>query len=332
VLGKTNLSEFAFSGLGLNPHFGTPVQQAPGTGQAHLVGGSSSGAAAALRAGIGCVALASDTSGSVRVPAAWSGLVGWRPSQARYPLDGVAALAPSLDTVGLIASSVADLLPVDAVLRGASLELPHTELTFVLAANLCGDTVQRAVRDNCLRFMARLANAGFACEEARVVALDQVTDAFATHGTLVAAEAAHELRAFCEPALAQHIDPFVQRRRDSAREMRAHDLIALQQLRRRLLDQLAATPPGVIHVFPATPTTAPALAALRTPEQIAQANARALSHTMPCSFLDMPGIALPSGHDDAGLPTGVLLCCPSGRDALLLSVARRLEALALFNS
>ncbi|MES2937732.1 MAG: amidase family protein [Pseudomonadota bacterium] len=331
VLGKTSLSEFAFSGLGLNPHFGTPVQRAPRTGATHLVGGSSSGAAAALRAGIGCVALGSDTSGSVRVPAAWSGLVGWRPSQARYPLDGVALLAPSLDTVGVLASSVADVLAMDAVLHGEQPQLADTAPTFVFAANLCGGKVQHEVRDNCARFMARVADAGFACEEARVVALEQVMDAFAAHGTLVAAEAAHELRAFTEPAVARHVDPFVQRRLAAAREMRAHDLIALQQLRHRLLQEAASVPQDVIYVFPTTPATAPALAALHTPERIAAANASALSHTMPCSFLDMPGIALPSGHDGAGLPTSVLLCCPRGRDALLLSAARRLEALALFN-
>lgn len=329
LLGKTNLSEFAFSGLGLNPHQGTPVQWAA-SGAPHLLGGSSCGAAGALRRGLGLAALATDTSGSVRVPAAWSGLVGWRPSQARYPRAGMAALAPSLDTPGLLAHSVADVRIVDAVLhaRPAAPAAPST--TFVLVDALCGTSVQPAVRDNCLRFMDRLANAGQRCARARWDAFDTIAQAFARHGTLVAAEAAHTLAAFAGAPLVEQLDPFVRERLRAARALPADSRAALLALRAQLLQAQAGEAYGTVYVFPTVPVTAPALADVQSVAQCSAANAEALRHTMPGSFLDMPGIALPSGVDEAGLPTSVLLSCRQGADDLLLAAAEQLERLQLF--
>jgi aspartyl-tRNA(Asn)/glutamyl-tRNA(Gln) amidotransferase subunit A len=116
-LGKTNLSEFAYSGLGLNPGFGTPVNPRLGA-RARAPGGSSSGAALAVVQGCGPLAMGTDTAGSVRIPAAFNGLVGYRASSGRYPMQGVFALAPSLDTLGPLALSVADCMALDRVLRG----------------------------------------------------------------------------------------------------------------------------------------------------------------------------------------------------------------------
>ncbi|HSV54824.1 MAG TPA: amidase family protein [Burkholderiaceae bacterium] len=330
-LGKTNLSEFAFSGLGLNPHFGTPLQKAHRTGALHLVGGSSSGAAAAMRLGIGCVALGTDTSGSIRVPAAWSGLVGFRPSQGRYPVAGVAALAPSLDTVGIIAATVADVLCVDAVLQGDARTKPFAaqQPHFILVDQLCGPQVQASVRDNCLRLMRRLSNAGMACEQRHVESFDIVAQAFALHGTLVAAEAGHTLARYTTPESLAQLDPFVRHRLMAARAAPARDRLALLQLREAMLKRRAAAPANAIYVFPTTPASAPALSSVQTLDRITAANSAALRHTMPGSFLDMPGIAVPSGCDEAGLPTSVLLSCPRGGDAMLLAVARKLELLEI---
>lgn len=324
IVGKTNLSEFAFSGLGLNPHFGTPLQQAPKTGQAHLVGGSSSGAASALRHGIGCVALGTDTSGSIRVPAAWSGLVGFRPSLRRYSSEGVARLAPSLDTVGVLAQNVVDVCAVDRVLNDGA-RAHHSDVHFVLVENFCGTDVQDEVRNNVCTVMSRLSDAGFRCERLRSETFDRVAEAFRRYGTLVAAEAAHELEPWLHDDAASMLDPFVLHRLREARAMPAHSLVALLQLRTALLHEIADEPTGRVYVFPTVPHTAPALASMDTLKAQMEANRDALRHTMPGSFLDMPGIALPSGHDEAGLPTSVLLSCSRGNDELLLAVALQLE-------
>jgi aspartyl-tRNA(Asn)/glutamyl-tRNA(Gln) amidotransferase subunit A len=323
-LGKTNLSEFAFSGLGLNPHFGTPTQAAPRTGRLHLAGGSSSGAAAAVKAGLGRMALGTDTSGSVRVPAAWCGLVGYRPTQQRYPREGVARLAPSLDTVGVIAGSVADVLAVDAVLAPQGAASAHSAPPrIMLADNFLRADCATAVRGAMERFALRLRAAGFAVVRRHLPVLDAVRDAFEQHGTLVAAEAALELGRFVQD---ERLDPFVRWRLQQAFALPAGSRGALLALRPMLMARLAAEAQGDIVLLPTTPCTAPAVDDLKSLESIARANAQALRHTMPCSFLDMPGITLPCGHDGDGLPIGALLTCASGGDARLLSLAAELEA------
>lgn len=284
-----------------------------------------------MRLGIGCVALGTDTSGSIRVPASYSGLVGFRPSKDRYPNTGVARLAPSLDTVGIIATTVSDVVLVDAVLCDGIAAVAQTlEPKFVLVDNFCTNQVQSEVRQNCLRLMDKLSDAGLPCERQHFEVFDAVARAFENHGTLVAAEAGHELERYSAPEQMQRMDPFVHQRLVAARAMSAHQLAALLQIRKSLTQSFALLPANLVFIFPTTPTTAPALSGLHSLTQIVAANSAALRHTMPASFLDMPGIAMPSGIDEAGLPTGVLLSSRRGNDQMLLSIAEQLEAQNFF--
>jgi aspartyl-tRNA(Asn)/glutamyl-tRNA(Gln) amidotransferase subunit A len=116
-VGKTNLSEFAFSGLGLNPHFGTPTADFHAAAP-RAPGGSSSGSAIAVQRGLVTAAIGTDTAGSIRVPAAFNGLVGFRASTGRYDMDGVHPLAVTLDSLGPIARTVEDCVLVDGAMRG----------------------------------------------------------------------------------------------------------------------------------------------------------------------------------------------------------------------
>ena len=118
-LGKVNLSEFAYSGLGLNPHFGTPRN--PFDAKIHRApGGSSSGSAVAVAAGLAPVSIGTDTGGSVRVPAAFNGLVGFKTAEGSIDKTGVFALSPTLDTVGPLARTVEDCLLLYSALRGGT--------------------------------------------------------------------------------------------------------------------------------------------------------------------------------------------------------------------
>src|ERR1700722_13382547 len=115
VIGRTNMTEFAFSGIGINPHYGTPKstwQRHVG----HVPGGSSSGAAVSVADGMAYGALGTDTGGSCRIPAAYNGIVGFKPTQRRVPLDGGVPLSFSLDSFGPLARSVACCAVLDAVL------------------------------------------------------------------------------------------------------------------------------------------------------------------------------------------------------------------------
>ena len=117
IVGRTNMTEFAFSGLGLNPHFGTPKNPWD-RATARIPGGSSSGAAVSVTDGMAVVGIGSDTGGSVRIPSALCGLTGFKPTQRRVPNEGVLPLSTSLDSLGPLAASVRCCALVDAVLAG----------------------------------------------------------------------------------------------------------------------------------------------------------------------------------------------------------------------
>ena len=118
IIGKTNMTEFAYSGVGLNPHFGTPANPYTRASVRRIPGGSSSGAAVAVADGMADIGLGTDTGGSVRIPAALCGLVGWKPTARRISRQGVWPLAPSLDSVGVIAKEVRACVNADSVLTG----------------------------------------------------------------------------------------------------------------------------------------------------------------------------------------------------------------------
>jgi aspartyl-tRNA(Asn)/glutamyl-tRNA(Gln) amidotransferase subunit A len=163
ALGKTNLSEFAFSALGLNPHFGTPRNpRDPVTPR--VAGGSSSGAAVAVAGGLAPCAIGSDTGGSIRAPASFCGIVGFKTSEGRIDKQGVFPLSRTLDTIGPMAHTVEDCVLIDMALRGQSstsvrpINLSGVE--FVVPDKSGIDDVQPEVGANLETTMKRLAAAG----------------------------------------------------------------------------------------------------------------------------------------------------------------------------
>src|SRR5271155_3495305 len=163
ALGKTNLSEFAFSALGLNPHFGTPRNpRDPATPR--IAGGSSSGSAVAVAAGLAPCAIGSDTGGSIRAPASFCGIVGFKTSEGRIDKRGVFPLSRTLDTIGPLARTVEDCVLIDMALRGQSgapvrpLDLNGVE--FVVPDKTGIDDLDAAVAANLEAAMKRLAAAG----------------------------------------------------------------------------------------------------------------------------------------------------------------------------
>lgn len=330
-VGKTNLSEFAFSGLGVNPHFGTPRNPALPMGDDRVCGGSSSGAAAAVALGLCDIAVGTDTSGSVRVPASFTGLAGFRASAGRYPTAGLWTLSPTLDTIGLLARRVDAIAEADAVLAMAPPREPdvggEAPLFVIDAAGPPGVEVAPAVLAALSRFAERLRDAGHAVAWASHGHVQAVHALFARHGALAAHEVLQTLGGWLAPATAGRLDPRIRERLQQARDtLDPAAAPLLREARRTHIGQLAAqTPRHTVFVGPTTPRTAPGLAEATHAETFHTANRLALSMTMPGSLLDMPGLALPSGVDERGAPTSVLLSVPQGRDAFLLSVGCRLE-------
>ncbi len=332
-LGKVNLSEFAFSGLGLNPHFGTP-QHPLSPGLSRTPGGSSSGSAAAVSGGLVAVGMGTDTGGSLRVPAAFQGLVGFQPSVARYDQRGVYPLSRSLDTIGPIAHSVRDCITVDAALRGRAgwgddslAALPLAQLHLLVPANVVLDQAEPEVRPRFERAIEGLRAAGARVEIEPVAIFDRILDLSAEHGTLAAAEGYHWHRERVDGPYADRFDRRVLARLQRGRHMTASDLLAIQQARvewqAAFLVQLGKRVllmPTVVHV-------APECAALEADDELFhRINLRTLRNTMLGNFLGLCGMSLPMGLGRDGLPLGALLQCPPHQDEVLLSAALTVEA------
>jgi aspartyl-tRNA(Asn)/glutamyl-tRNA(Gln) amidotransferase subunit A len=323
-IGKTNLSELAFSGLGLNPHFGTPPNP---RGPERAPGGSSSGSAVAVAAGIVPVAIGTDTSGSIRVPAAFCGICGFKPSAERVHRRGVFPLAPTLDSVGPLALSVRDLVALDAALRGV---VPRDAVEdgaprFVVPAGELVDDVEPAVAAAFAAAIAALDAAGVAVERRPIPALDAARAAFVTHGSLVAHEAWRTHAALLDGPDAERLDPVVLRRLRDGRALAATGRDALLAERTRLQAALRDQLGDALLLVPTTPIVAPPLAPIeRDVERFLATNARALRTTMPASYLDMPGVALPLPAD--GPPASLLVTGASGDDDRVLAAAQAIEA------
>ena len=330
-LGKTNLVEFAYSGIGLNPHFGTP-RNPHDAKVARVPGGSSSGSAVAVAAGAAPVAIGTDTAGSIRVPAAFNGLVGFKSSGRRYPQDGVFPLSRTLDSLGPLARSVEDCIALDAIFSGRSEpEIAPADLAaqrFVVDEGVLHDArVEPGVRANLEAAVDALRRTGARVEHRRVEALHEVLGLIERLGWLAAPEALVVHEALLASPDAERLDPRVRKRLDLARAFPASDYIKLLWARERLMAHVRQELDGAVVVLPTVAHVAPELAPLeRDMDLFFKVNFATLRLTMVGSFLDMPGVALPTGHDAAGLPTSFLLSVPSGEDARVLAIARAVEA------
>src|SRR5947209_2975274 len=167
VIGRTNMTEFAYSGIGINPHYGTPKSTWQ-RGIGHVPGGSSSGGAVAVADGMAHGALGTDTGGSCRIPAAWNGIVGFKPTQRRVPLDGAVPLSSTLDSIGPLARSVACCATMDAVLAGGSFEAlqprPVRGMRLAVPTTLVLDEADDAVVQAFERALQSLSRAGATIE------------------------------------------------------------------------------------------------------------------------------------------------------------------------
>ena len=329
VLGRTNMVEFAFSGLGVNPHHGTP--RSPwdrATGR--LPGGSSSGAAVAVAEGMGLASLGSDTGGSCRVPAALCGIVGYKPTARRVPLEGVLPLSFSLDSIGPLANTVGCCAVLHGLMAGAeSAEPPAAPplatLSFgVPEGTFLSDGVEPAVAQAFEAALSRLAAAGariirFALPELAEIPLANATGGFA------AAEAYAWHRGLMETHGVDY-DPRIIARIRRGAAMGAADYIALQRDRARIIAAVAArTAPFDAVLCPTTALTPPPIAAVDDEAEYNRINLLLLRNTAAFNFLDRCSISLPC-HARGEAPVGLMLTGAHDRDAALFAAATAVEA------
>jgi aspartyl-tRNA(Asn)/glutamyl-tRNA(Gln) amidotransferase subunit A len=329
TLGKLNLTEFAYSGLGLNPHFGTPRN--PHDDQtARIPGGSSSGSGVAVPAGLAPCTIGTDTGGSVRIPASFNGLVGYKSSEGRIDRTGVFLLSRTHDTAGPLARTVEDCIVLDRALRGDPVSsVQPSELSgqrLIIPDAVVLDDLDEAVARNFERAVRDLERAGMRVETGLSDVMAQAAGLIADHGTIVGAEAYERHRSLVDSPDCARIDSRVVDRIMIGRGMSEADVTALRDGRAWLIKTVAALEDGVI-AMPTTAMTAPEIAPLQADNDFFhRTNLKALRNTSLGNFLDMPGLAMPSGTDSKGLPTSILISVPSGQDERLFRAGLAIEA------
>jgi aspartyl-tRNA(Asn)/glutamyl-tRNA(Gln) amidotransferase subunit A len=324
-IGRTNMVEFAFGGVGLNPHYGTPKNPFDRkTGR--VPGGSSSGAAVAQADGMCVMALGSDTRGSVRGPAALCGLVGWKPTSARVPREGAFPLSFTLDSVGPLANSVACAAAYDAVLAGESGKEIHLEtkgLRLLLPRSSALEDLDKEVQAAFDGAMDRLSKAGAAITGRPVPAFDRQAEYFKSGG-YAGAEAYHIHRVHQE-RLGEY-DPRVGKRILLGQSLSASDYLALGDLRAAYIREVEAlAAPFDAIVMPTVPCIAPTIAqADASDEDYFRWNGRILRNNGLINFLDGCAASLPC-HEPGSAPVGFMVCGIAGTDRHTLAAAAAIE-------
>jgi aspartyl-tRNA(Asn)/glutamyl-tRNA(Gln) amidotransferase subunit A len=326
IIGRTNMTEFAFSGVGINPHYGTPGNPYD---RSLIPGGSSAGAPVSVADGMAAVAIGTDTGGSVRIPAALCGLVGFKPTQYRLPRDGAVPLSTTLDSIGPIGVSVACCALTDAVMAGEPAEVPAAiapdGLRLGIPQTVMLDDLETPVAAAFERALAALARAGARIVELPLEMLGDnarinikgglpVAEAFAWHEKLI------ERRG-------QDYDPRIRTRIARGREMTAAEYIRMVNERADFIRRFdAETQAFDALIMPTVPLTAPPMAAFARDEDYFRLNTRLLRNTAIINFLDRCALTVPI-ETPGTAPVGLMVVGRHGEDRRLLAIGGGIETL-----
>ncbi len=326
-MGRTNMTEFAYSGVGLNPHYGTP-KSVWDRETGRIPGGSSSGAAVSVIDGMAALGIGTDTGGSCRIPAAFNRVVGYKPSTGRVPKNGVFPLSETLDAPGPFARTVECCATADALMAedwdGQIAEVPLSSLRLGALKTMVCDDLDEHVAGVFEAALGALSSGGASVVDAEFAPLTQLPEINAKGG-IAAAEAfsVHHAR------MATNGDEYDQRVRTrvgSGSIITAQELIAIHQRRAKMMAEgHAAMAAFDAWVMPTVPNVPYPIAEVDIEENYGPLNLRCLRNTFVGNFLHTCAISLPIGAPD-GPPVGLMLMMPAGNDERLFSIAASVEA------
>ncbi|MCW5726352.1 amidase family protein [Parvibaculum sp.] len=329
-LGKTTMTELAFSGLGINPNFGTPAN-AHDEHVERVPGGSSAGAGVSVARGLAAAAIGTDTGGSVRIPAAWNGLVGLKTTAGRLPLTGSVSLSPTFDTVGPLAKTVEDAAALLALLEGkqahALQPFDLSRAVFWLPGGIAWSELDEGVATALEAAIRRLVHAGAKIVEHKLPELDEIDAlAWAPGSSRLVAEA-HAQWGEMLAANKEDIYPPVYDRVMAGAALTASGIVAADLKRAEIRARYLAATAGVDAVLqPAVAISPPPIAALEAGgEPYFRANRMALRNATIGNQLGLCAITLPAGYDKLGLPVGLMLQSHPFTEERLLGLALAIE-------
>ena len=325
LIGRTTMTEFAYSGIGINPHYGTPLN-AYDRKTGRVPGGSTSGGAISVTDDMAAAALGTDTGGSLRIPPAFNGLIGFKPTAKRVSLKGAVPLSFSLDSIGPIGRTVSCCAIIDSVISGeregepVPPARPVKGLRFAVPQSFVLNDVEPAVMAAFEASLAALRKAGAIIDEIPLTELLELPKINAKGG-FSAPEAYAWHRKLLE-AQGDGYDPRVRVRILKGADQSAVDYIELLAARRDLIARVAAvTAPYDALVMPTVAIGAPKLQDLiDSDDAFTRANLLALRNTSVANFLDQCAVSLPCQRAGEA-PVGFMLMGAHGADAKLLSIA-----------
>lgn len=327
LVGRTNMTEFAYSGLGINPHFGTPANPFDRSA-ARIPGGSSSGAAVSVTDGMAAAGIGSDTGGSCRIPAALCGVAGFKPTAARIPLHGTVPLSTSYDSVGSMAPSVACCAALDSIMAGepesrACEAQPLAGLRLAVPATIVMDGLDVHVGAAFGRAIARLSAAGAMIKEVAFESWQRL-GSLGEHGGLVAMEAWSWHVGLIKRDAAGY-DPHVLARIRLGSQNSTAEYLRMKALRSELClradDELQ---PYDAIVCPTVPIVAPRIADLEEESAYTATNRLLLRNPAIANMLDLCAVSIPC-HEAGDAPVGLMLMGRHMRDRQLLAIGMGVE-------
>jgi aspartyl-tRNA(Asn)/glutamyl-tRNA(Gln) amidotransferase subunit A len=326
VIGRTNMTEFAYSGIGINPHYGTP-KSAWNRSVGHVPGGSSSGAAVSIADGMAFGALGTDTGGSCRIPAAFNGIVGFKPTQRRVPLEGGIPLSFSLDSFGPLARSVGCCAVLDAVLADQPEQplqpRPVKGMRLAVPTTIALDDLDDEVATTFERALETLSRRGASIERIEVPEFHDVA-VMNSKGGFAAAES-YAWHRYLIVSHGDVYDPRVHVRILRGEGISAADYIDILNARRSFIartEQRIA--PYDALVLPTTANAPPRIADLADDKAFATQNLRALRNCTLINMLDGCAISLPA-HREGEMPVGLMLAAAGGSDRRIFELAAGME-------
>jgi aspartyl-tRNA(Asn)/glutamyl-tRNA(Gln) amidotransferase subunit A len=326
LVGRTNMTQFAFSAVGINPYFGTPGNP---WDRSRIPGGSSSGAAVSVADGMAVAAIGSDTVGSIRVPAALCGIVGFKPTQRKVPREGAIPLSTTFDSIGPLARSVEDCALVHAVIAGEVFQLPDVVSPRGLRLAVPTDVVLEGMDADVARAFERacsaISNAGAVVSDIQVDLFSEIRSR-SLNATIQAVEAL----AWHSELLARRghdYDPNVRKRVERGAEFSAVDYVRALDRRTDMIGTFQSlTAPFDALILPTVPIIAPTMDECARNED--SVRARLIRNPSLFNLLDRPAISIPI-HRMGDAPVGLTIVGERDGDWRLLGVARAIESLFL---
>jgi aspartyl-tRNA(Asn)/glutamyl-tRNA(Gln) amidotransferase subunit A len=331
VIGRTNMSEFAFSGVGINPHFGTPANPCdPATPR--VPGGSSSGAAVSVATGAAFIGLGSDTGGSIRIPAALCGIVGFKNTARLTPLAGAYPLSWTLDTVCAMTRSVRDAILAHEILAGRQVsrnDRPLSDYRLAVARTQMQDGLDATVARAFERALRTLRDAGAQITEIPLAQIQDLGNIQSTGGFSAAESYAWHRQLLARAG--DRYDPRVRLRIERGAQMKAWEYLDLQQARAAWIAGVHEALSGYDAVLsPTVPMVAPPIADVAPGAERDQAffrvNALLLRNTSVVNMLDGCAISLPC-QAPGELPVGLMAWHGAMHDDTILNLSLQVERL-----